>query len=388
MKQTAASPARVSIFAAQTWGRIGNFAAAHNIAQHISAATAAVPAVIAFEDMWPRFAEFGAAMRSAARAEAPEQTAAAFDAIMADIDLHLERFEDGDDGPEYIALEQAIVTRLRAESPATVIATKGIIARMLEAVRTRHRLDFHLINWVTNDGLLGIACHQSVDADSHVVPTPGARGCLVGWGAPPSTVHVAGPVIRFASAESAPAAPAPSGAPLCVAYFHNVNSGVIDQLDAILAGSNAQLTAIVPPTAAELTPRFEALAARYGARLSLRGELSQSEFHDLLKQLKHSGGLFIAKSGPNTMFEAIALNIPFLLYRSGLPQEDWVLDYIGEHKLGQACLGIGKIGATALGMLADPHGCATALEQQRRHWEALRRASTPPRELLKQLVEP
>lgn len=379
---------RVSIFAARTWGKIGNFAAANNIAEHIKAATSAVPTVSAFEEIWPRFAEFGAAMRTAAAHDDPEQTAQAFDAIMAEVDHHLERFERRDRAPEYVALEHDIAARLRAERPSTVIATKGAIARLLHTVRTRQGLDFHLINWVTNEGLLSIACHQSVDADSHVVPTQSARGCLVSWGALPQTVHVAGPVIRFAG-EPADASPSatPERPPLCVAYFHNVNACVIEQLDAILSGSTARVIAILPPTAAAYADRFDALAAKYGTRLAVQGELGQAGFHKLLKELKETGGLFIAKTGPNTMFEAIAMNIPFLLFRSGLPQEDWVLDHIRENRLGYASPRIADISGAALTVLADPLRSGPILQQQRTYWDGLIRASTPPRAILKRLIE-
>lgn len=221
------------------------------------------------------------------------------------------------------------------------------------------------------------------------MPTSIARGCLVGWGAPPGTVHVAGPVIRF-TGEPADAAPSVTGecVPLSVAYFHNVNACVVEQLDAILSGSLARVVAILPPTAADSSHGLHALAAKYGERVEVQGELNQAGFHKLLKELKETGRLFIAKSGPNTMFEAIAMNIPFLLYRSGLPQEDWVLHHIRENTLGYACTQNADISGVALAILADPMHSSHMLLQQRNYCDRLIRASKPPGEILKLLIEP
>ncbi|MCU6502454.1 hypothetical protein LPN04_32115 [Rugamonas sp. A1-17] len=368
----------VTIFAARTWGRIGNFAAAKNVQTHLLAHTGAEAVLVAFEEMWPRFAEFGAAMRDAARETCPTHTARLFAAIMAEVDDHLRRMLAGDPSDEYRGIEQRLVQMLQQQRPAVVISTKGVITQLLAVVRERHRLPFRLVNWITNTGLLDLGCHQARQADLHVVPSADARGKVLAWGVGERPVLIAGPVIRFAPETALPVAPQAAALPLCVAYFHNVNAAVVAQLELLLARCPARIHAIVPLSAQAAAAPLVALQARHEGRLAVHGELSQQAFHGLLKSLKQTQGVFIAKSGPNTMFEAVAMNIPFVLYRSGLPQEDWVLDYIEQQQIGGRAEEIGMIAARALALLSAPDEQALHLQKQRALWRALAADCQPP----------
>lgn len=63
--------------------------------------------------------------------------------------------------------------------------------------------------------------------------------------------------------------------------------------------------------------------------------LSHAEFLSLLQQLRDAPDrVLITKTGPNSIFEVIKLGLPLIVYRSGLPMEEWVPDYVASHGIG------------------------------------------------------
>uniref|UniRef100_UPI001C9BB532 hypothetical protein n=1 Tax=Shimia ponticola TaxID=2582893 RepID=UPI001C9BB532 len=80
-----------------------------------------------------------------------------------------------------------------------------------------------------------------------------------------------------------------------------------------------------------------------------------SEFIALLQEVSaYASSALIAKSGPNTMFEAISLGMPMILFRSGLPQEEWVGTYIQDNLVGLYAEALSDV-AQSVKKLHDPH---------------------------------
>lgn len=332
---------RVSIFAARSWGRIGNLAAAHMIQQLLRADGVETVQVTPLEDIWPLFADWGERMRAAAALHAVGAIQQAFADVLADVDAVADAVPYTAGAVAWAAGVESLAAHIRNEASDHVVATKGIITRMAHAVRMRGGPEFGLTNWVTNSGLLVLPCHRAPVADNHVVTLAQDKKRLVlEWGIPVESVIVAGPLMRVSpligSPEPAPEARAESGIrPRVLFYLHYLSIVVAEQIERLIVKHDIECVVVNSTGQPAAIAALFALQERLPTRFSSQKEFSQAAFHDLFRWLNAAPSrLFVAKSGPNTMFEAVALHIPFLLYRSGLPQEDWVIDYVAQNGLG------------------------------------------------------
>jgi len=272
-----------------------------------------------------------------------------------------------------------------------VIATKGLITRFAAAARRTTGQSFSLTNWVTNSGLLTIACHKADEADRHVVPLPEDRDLLVReWGVDPAAVRAIGPLIRIGR-DTPPAEMAERRLPVrrALFYFHVLTTtataqvaellGHQDPIECVVLHSHAEKRAVV---------ELDSLAQVYPDRLTCKGELSQQKFHDLFQWLKQAEShAFVAKSGPNTMFEAMNLNLPMILYRSGLPQEDWVLDYLARKTVGVGVFEQASLAAAMRGLLDEPDRQRRIVEHQREELTRMaKQVDLKPRDLTRWML--
>jgi hypothetical protein len=352
----AAVTLRVIILSARTWGRLGNFTAAQNIARTIAVEPDTIASVHAVEEFWPDFGVWGERMRGAAIMKNADETSAAFEAILSEID---ERTVRGNrNHPDWIRPVAAVSKFLSEQQPDHVIATKGIIARLAAAARMHAGGLFSLTNWVTNSGLIRLRCHRATMADRHLVPLPEDRDYLIReWNVRPRNISVIGPVARLSKSYGEPIAIGDQlDARRTLLYFNVVTHQTLDQLEYLLSrDANVECVALHSYAEADTQNRLHRLEASYPNRFSARGELSQDNFHKLFGWLKQAKShLFVAKSGPNTMFEAMLLRLPMMLYRSGLPQEDWVLSYLDDRGVGIPNTEMRDLAMLIIDVLNDP----------------------------------
>ena len=370
---------RISIFAARSWGRIGNLAAAHMIEQLLKAEGVESVQVTALEDIWPLFADWGERMRAAAALHTVCAIQQAFADVLADVDAVADAAPFSAGAAAWAEGVDALAAHIRNEAPDHVVATKGLIARMAHAVRTRSRPLFGLTNWVTNPGLLALACHRAPEADKHVVPLAQDQARLVlPWGVPAESGGGAGPLMRVSPlVGSRGAEPGPRGEPSVrprvLFSLHYLSMAIVEQIERLIVEHDVECVVLNSAGHPSAVAALAALQERLPSRFTSQKELSQAGFHGLFRWLNAAPSrLFVAKSGPNTMFEAVALHIPFLLYRSGLPQEDWVIDYIAQNGLGMVLNDVTSLCERVSAALLDLEGQERMLARQTRHQTDLR----------------
>lgn len=368
---------RVIIIAARTWGRLGNFAAAQNIARLISADPSVTVSVHAVEEFWPDFGIWGERMRSAATLDSAVDTSFAFSGILAEIDALT--VKKNRQHPEWLKPVSKIAKFLSEQKPNQVIATKGLITRLAAAGREFSGQSFLLINWITNSGLIPIRCHRAPMADRHLVPLPEDRDYLIReWNVRPRNVRVIGPVARLSKTYGNPIeVDNKVSARRTLLYLHVVTHEALDQLESLLnRDTNVECVVLHSYGKPCALDRLLLLQDSFPARFSVNGELSQEKFHKLFEWLKEAcSHLFVAKSGPNTMFEAMLLGLPMMLYRSGLPQEDWVLSYLHEREVGVPNTDIRELASTIIEVLDAPERQHAMLMHQQVEMERLEQLS-------------
>jgi len=319
----------IKIVCAKSWGKLGNFSSAKTIATGLRGlGTVDEVEVLPIEEVWPKFGDWGAKMQSAAESFDPNLVSDSFDHICSEIEQALSAGLT----PPLNELNSAL------QCSDVVIGTKGIISRFLNEARHASQSDIDVLNWVTNSGLLKLAMHSCPDVDGHFVPL-GEDAELIyrDWGVPKHKIHTVGPPVSLANLVFDKDTSSSSKKPLIVAYFNflapQCSSSVAKIMSEINDVNVTVLYAAADPNAVRALQELECTSK---GKLTCRTALQHVDFLELLKQLSAAPRkLLIAKSGPNTMFEAISLGIPMVLYRSGIPQEDWVGPYAQHNGIGE-----------------------------------------------------
>jgi hypothetical protein len=383
----------VTVLCARSWGKLGNLNAAKVVANRLQQSEKhwAVK-VETLEDHWPEFESWGQEMQRASSLPSAELVNGAYQSIYSRI--HAAVMPDGQGLLSYTphSRQAEIVSRLRAsiiERTDIVIATKGIATRLLAAARATSPRKPVLVNWVTNPGLLGIRMHQRVEADIHCVPLPEHASVLTeGWGVPVNDVHVVGPPIGLAFAQNRDLArdnPRPVPKAVIAAYLHVLSVASLDAVATILRGmGDAEAHVLFASMDEDSEARLADYRNEFGARLSVERAVEHKRFLEKLILLRAAERkILIAKSGPNTVFEATGLGLPIICYRSGLPQEEWVLDFLEHQGVGRGVREIADIAPTALRLLRDPDELEAITSRQRLLWDRLSKLSATFDEVVK-----
>ena len=204
--------ARIKIVCAESWGRRGNLNSAKVIAASLRDLSWVDDVdVLPFEDIWPKFGEWGAEMLHASEGFDPQIVSEKFHRIFKMIDQELA-------AGTTVPLRD-LTAALR--NSHAVIGTKGIISRFLVQARCASQSDVRIINWVTNFGLLKFPMHMCANVDGHFVPFQhDAEWIHRFWRIPRNKIHAIGPPISLAELTNNDIVSRKSEKPLIVAYFN------------------------------------------------------------------------------------------------------------------------------------------------------------------------
>ncbi|MCA3449710.1 MAG: hypothetical protein INF92_04950 [Rhodobacter sp.] len=322
--------ARLAILFADSWGLLGNANAARGLQRRLRIIAPDVPVdLIAGEEVWPQFANWGRRIALLSALPDPDAVFGAY------ADLAAEVIETVGLWPEERPLQtaaHALALRLKRHD-SQVIATKGLLARLALAARVGK-----VTNWITNPGLIDLRFHVCPGAHLTCVPRREDAARLTALGLAPERLRVTGPTIELPFSRPLYVERQPNcvTSPLIVLYAPTARP---ESMCALLRNLREIGDArVVLVTHANDRHDWEpAISDARNSSLELRicRGLSHAEFLSLLQQLRDAPDrVLISKSGPNSMFEVIELGLPLIVYRSGLPMEEWVISYVADHGIG------------------------------------------------------
>jgi len=327
MSLSATADRKGLIFCASSWGQLGNLNSARRLASHLNERMEGWSfAVEPVEQHLPFVAEIGQQMRHLAKAtQDPRERRERYKACIAQIAQDFPPgFERGGTARRGEAELGAFAGYIATAAPDLVIGTKGIVTRLADAASRQIGSAVPLVNYVTNDGLLGLPIHRTDRAVLNLVQTDfglrslgeGARGVRVG------------PLVGQVATK---APPDPDPSPL-VAILCNRNPEY--------ASLFAMLREAHPPVRVNAVimgcdDLLEQVGRTAPASWEVHGEQAAKTYLDLIARVAASScRLLVTKSAPSSVFEPVAVGVPVLAVKSGLPMEDWILDFIREYRLG------------------------------------------------------
>lgn len=322
---------RVMILYADSWGLLGNANAARGLERRLRGISSdATVELVSGEQVWPQFAEWGQRITALSRLSDPGAVSNAYAEITTEISETVKLW------PEQQPLQapSRVLARMLPNSESTIIATKGLLARLALAAGVGK-----VTNWITNPGLIDLRFHVCLGAHLTCVPRSEDASRLIALGHPPERLRVTGPTVElpFSLPDHSGEAPSnPTQSPLIVLYAPAARIGPVRALlrDLSVIGTAKVVLVTHAGDGQEWEAAFpDAVVAPLSLRVC-RG-LSHAEFLALLQQLREAPDrILITKSGPNSIFEVIDLGLPLVVYCSGLPMEEWVRGYVADHRVG------------------------------------------------------
>lgn len=332
---TAEEPVDVHIFAGKTWGAMGNFLAASHLGSVLSRSGPYRTAVFAIEEFVPWAADAGRTIKQlsleATHADDLHRRYLSF-ADSCEHDLPAGFEVAGGASPIDVS---ALLDHLDRSRPDIVVATKGVISRMLTWCVRHLGLPTRVWNYYTNPGLFEMAMHRAPHMDATTVPFAWNRDrlcALTGLG--PDQVVVTGQLLAARSMPTASHDEA-AGRPL-IMVFNNRCGEMFTELVADLASraTDAHLV-YVAVDQVDSVDRIRPLCDARGWTIYER--LPQDRYLGYLRWAERVPGSFlVSKASPATVFEAVDRQIPMIAVPSGLPQETWVPGLIADEQLGLA----------------------------------------------------
>jgi UDP-N-acetylglucosamine:LPS N-acetylglucosamine transferase len=349
-------PPKIEIVAMRSWGEFGNYLAATTLARSIETRMRAVELTLhAAEDFVPRLRMIGDDIATVTVGSPDSATRARrYAALMERLDAFFYRgFEiDRATAPRADELE-SLARHFRASRPDLVIGTKGLISRLCVAALRLARSSAPVLNFVTNQGLLGFPVHHAPHAVITLVPFERARESLLSHeNFRSADIRTVGPLIaRHDLKDFLVDADATDGGqavwiseagetrPKVIVFSNRGGTEYLEILCHLAGWSQAIDLVFVSYNNEESTRAASAAASgTMTAHWRFHDRLTQAEYFGYINAAaKAQHSLLISKAGPNTTMEAAYFGIPVLLLASGLPMEDWVSDLIHENGLGRCC---------------------------------------------------
>lgn len=323
---------RLLLLSSRSWGELGNYLSAKRLEKRLKT-VASIRELIHenFEDYCPYFSELGERISTLSReSHNAEERNNSYNNLMREIEnTFYKGFEMGDERIAQIDIP-SIRERIVAHAPDIVVGTKGLISRI--CVRAVKKLSHRplVINYVTNDGLLNLPIHLSDAPDQQLVQTDLGRRSLTK--AFPqidsSRITITGPFVTVPKYSN--------GSPLTVGIF--INRGGSEYWPLLetlaLAGDRAEVQIICIGND-NLLSDIKKFSFRNAPHWCIESKLPPKDYLSRLDSLaRFERRVFICKSAPSTVFEALARRIPVLTLNSGLPMEKWVGDLVKENGLG------------------------------------------------------
>ncbi len=320
---------RIVIICARTWGQMGNFLAAQRLAETLKlfAEPGTSIHVQPAEELCPGVAQTGQRMLEIASCSGNlAERRARYLALIEELQTEYPQgFEVGNEIVGDSSDVKLLAEFLESEKPDLIIGTKGFFSRMAQAATGYGGLLIPIINYVTNDGLLTLPLHQTSGGILNLVQTEfGARMI-----ADRSPFKIVGPLVGHCTSSQRLIDPDKR---LQVGVLCNRNPEYKAIYDALAEYGDAIRVKTIVIGCPELLSDLRLHAPAHWDILD--AQLAKN-YLELLADLRTATDcVFVTKSSPNAVLEAVAAGLPVLALNSGLPMEEWMLQLIKERGLG------------------------------------------------------
>lgn len=327
------------IIAARTWGALGNYLAASNLAEVLERRLSWKVNLREIETLVPWAAESGRRIADICSSSGSPEVLHRSYMQFADEALRLmpDSYEVHSDAAP-IRLDDLLDCVQSADS-GIFIGTKGVVSRMLTYCVRRTKSRSPIWNYVTNPGLFEMGMHRAPYSDFTTVPFIWNKERLLEISdVRPEQVYVTGPLLRRNLSNVGPTAKGAADSLPLVVVFNNRCGAVMSRLVCALAEQRANCDVVYIALDENQTQldRVRRLASE--RQWEVYEKLPQSHYFEYLERAATTpGSCVVAKASPATVFEVVSRNIPLVTVSSGLPQEDWVPEMIRSWGLGSHC---------------------------------------------------
>lgn len=352
---------RALVLGARTWGALGNYLAAGRFADVLRTRLGWDVERRAAEEHLSWVAAAGVRIEEVSNGAAtPAELTADYLRLAARLAADVPAGAEVGDAPLRAGVS-ALAADLAASPPDVLVATKGVVTRLLQAAAREAGLRVPVVNQVTNSGLLTLPMHLTPEADLVLVPFERDVRLLVDThGLDPSRVRAVGPLVAEAAAPRGPEQEHRGARRIVLVLCNRGGRAYVDLVAHLALGHpDVDLTFVAPGR-----PDLVDAARRAGlAHWSYETSLAQVDYLGLVEHAARVPGSFlVSKAGPNTVLEAAQRGIPVLVTPSGLPMEAWVPGLVRRERLGAAVDDADLLAPTAAAWLADPAPTADARE--------------------------
>lgn len=339
---------KIIVVSMTSWGEMGNWLSGKSLGAALAACfPEASVDVLAAEELVPRFAATGEAIKEATRASrTPDERVHRYSTILRQLEADFPPGFEADPAlhPSLAADLERLGRTIQAERPDVILGTKGIICRVCIAAAALVGEAPVVINYVTNHGHFQFPVHHCPGAALHLLRFPeGAEFLKSACGLPDSAVRVVGYLVaayQLTGGRGAELAMAPPGDDRGVQSVIIVsNRGGAEYLELlehlIPYGDDIEVT-FIGINDAELCGAAERRITEAGIK-TWRSivRLGQAEFFHLMARCRSRGVTrLVCKASPNSIFEAVYFGIPMFLLRTGLPMEEWGAEMIARERIG------------------------------------------------------
>ena len=219
--------------------------------------------------------------------------------------------------------------------PDLILTVHSLFNSMITRMLKRYSLDIPVV--VLQADLVDIhSTWCNPDAFMTICPTQEAYDSSIRQGVPPEKLKIMGFPVRerfsIAAQEGGPGDYDPSRPLRCLLMSGGEGSGGLEAYaEAILTGTDAEVTIICGHNRRLYNHLQKSLCRQYSGRIRVHGFVT-----DVEQEMLHNDVL-IARGSPNTLFEAVTVNIPVIMTGPLPEQEKGNPGLMSSHHLGVIC---------------------------------------------------
>lgn len=326
-----------------TWGELGNFLSGSCLvsalkSKHPDYSIDIVPA----EYIFPVFEEVGRRIRrlSLEATTAAERYEQYCDCLNYYEETYFSRIESTFDEADFAKLKVLILNT----NPDVIIGTKGVIARVCSVLVERLGLTIPVVNYVTNHGHFMFKIHDCNLAAGHIGRYPESAEALARYrDFPRDRIRVVGYLLgvhilsdKLYKDRQRATDQSRDDVKTTVFLVSNRDANncleLVQYIDEHLQNLTVKIIIIKNQV---LREQVQQLSFSGNNEIVILNDEPQEVYFSLLNAAQHDGrAIYISKASPNAIFECTYFGVPMLLFRSGLPIEEWAIPKMEEERLG------------------------------------------------------
>lgn len=332
---------KISIFCMSGWGELGNKLTATNLMNKIKSIDSSHQVnLYCANEFFEMFEDVGRDIKKAALTSiSPDDLYDQYSFIMKTYDrIYLDILGDKNN---FLKMMNKFINIIQSTKPDIIFCTKGVIARVCVDICSIVGLSPFILNYVSNHQHFQFKIHHTSGVNLHLVRTKEGYdyfmnnfkdqeekirflGYIVAHNLNHLTEHSTISRVLKPNLITAIIVSNRGG----VSYYNLIESLLVlaDKINLIYITINDEV----------ISNKVQNLVDKYNIKnWQVINKLSQDKYYSLLANAnKISNQILITKASPNSIYEAIYLNIPMILHRSGLPMEDWSCSLVEKNFLG------------------------------------------------------